>query len=81
LLAGLRRRGMLIVAVTHDLNLALQFSDYVLVLDRGHIAAAGNPESVLNPALIQDVFGVSATMLPRSQGRPWIVYSGPVYEA
>jgi iron complex transport system ATP-binding protein len=80
LLAGLRR-DMLIVAVTHDLNLALQFSDYVLVLDRGRIAAAGKPEGVLNPALIQDVFGVSATMLPRSQGRPWIVYNGPVYEA
>jgi iron complex transport system ATP-binding protein len=67
---------MLIVAVTHDLNLALQFSDHVIVLDRGRIAAAGEPGSVLNPALIWDVFGVHAEMLPRPQGRPWIVYEG-----
>jgi ABC-type cobalamin/Fe3+-siderophores transport system ATPase subunit len=76
LLSGLRSRGMLIVAVTHDLNLALQFSDHVIVLDRGRIAAAGEPGSVLNPALIWDVFGVHAEMLPRPQGRPWIVYEG-----
>lgn len=76
LLSGLRLRGMLIVAVTHDLNLALQFSDHVIVLDRGRIAAAGGPASVLNPALIREVFGVDAEMLPRPQGRPWIVYEG-----
>jgi iron complex transport system ATP-binding protein len=80
LLSGLRSRGMLIVAVTHDLNLALQFSDHAIVLDRGRIAAAGEPASVLTPALIQEVFGVRAAMLPRTQGRPWIVYERPVYE-
>ncbi len=71
---------MLIVAVTHDLNLALRFSDHVIVLDRGCIAAAGEPASVLNPALIRDVFGVNSAMLPRPQGPPSIIYDGPVYE-
>jgi len=80
LLAGLRGRGMLVVAVTHDLNLALQFSDHVIVLDRGRIAAAGDPGNVLTPALIRDVFGVTAEILPRRQGPPRIVYEGPVHE-
>jgi iron complex transport system ATP-binding protein len=60
LLADLGREGMSIVAVTHDLNLALQFADRVLVLDRGRIAADGIPRDVLTPDLIHQVFGVRA---------------------
>ena len=53
----------MVISVTHDLNLALQFSDHVIVLDRGRIAAAeGAPEDVFTPRLIHDVFGVEATL-------------------
>ncbi|MBZ5601011.1 MAG: ABC transporter ATP-binding protein [Acidobacteriia bacterium] len=58
LLAGLARQGMLVVAVTHDLNLALQFSDRALILNRGRIAGDGPPRQVLNPGLIAEVFDV-----------------------
>jgi len=60
LLAELGRRGMLVVSVTHDLNLALQFADRVLVLDQGRMAGDGAPAEVLNPELIDRVFGVHA---------------------
>jgi iron complex transport system ATP-binding protein len=60
LLADLGRRGMLVVSVTHDLNLALQFADRVLVLDQGRMAGDGAPADVLNPELIDRVFGVHA---------------------
>jgi iron complex transport system ATP-binding protein len=70
LLAGLGR-SMLVVAVTHDLNLALQFSDRLVVLDRGRIAADGAPGEVLSPELIHRVFGVRAELVP---GRRWIAY-------
>ena len=56
------RRSLLVVAVTHDLNLALQFSNRVMVLEDGRIAGDGAPEEVLNPALIARVFGVQATL-------------------
>jgi ABC-type hemin transport system ATPase subunit len=58
LLAELGRGGMLIISVTHDLNLALQFADRVLVMDRGRIAGDGPPQEVLNAELIDRVFGV-----------------------
>ena len=88
LLAELVRGGMLVVAVTHDLNLALQFSDRVLVLDHGRVAASGTTSEVLNADLIDRVFGVRAEFHPppqdrpqarpqtRPQTRPWISY-GP----
>jgi len=62
LLADLGRRGMLIVSVTHDLNLALQFADRVLVLEEGRIAGDGPAREVLNPELIDLVFGVRVTV-------------------
>ncbi len=74
LLADFSRNGKLVVAVTHDLNLALQFSDRVMVLHHGRIAADGGPSDVLDPDLIENVFGVHAHLLPRPQGRPWIGY-------
>jgi iron complex transport system ATP-binding protein len=60
LLGDLARGGMLIVAVTHDLNLALQFADRVLVLNQGRVSGDGAPADVLSPALIHQVFGVRA---------------------
>ena len=61
-LLGELAKSRLVVAVTHDLNLALQFSDRVMVLGDGRIAGDGAPADVLNPALIARVFGVQATM-------------------
>jgi len=61
-LLGELAKSRLVVAVTHDLNLALQFSDRVMVLEDGRIAGDGAPADVLNPALIARVFGVQATM-------------------
>jgi iron complex transport system ATP-binding protein len=72
MLAEVGRRGMLVVAVTHDLNLALRFSDRVLVLNEGRVAADGAPAAVLNSELIANVFGVSGEVHPGSH--PWITY-------
>ena len=60
ILAGLGRAEMLVVSVTHDLNLALQFADRIVVLDQGRVAGDGTPREVLTPELIDRVFGVRA---------------------
>jgi len=70
-LLGELSKSLLVVAVTHDLNLALRFSHRVMVLENGRIAADGTAEEVLNPALIARVFGVQATL----HGR-WMSYEG-----
>ncbi|MEO8096452.1 MAG: ABC transporter ATP-binding protein [Acidobacteriota bacterium] len=67
-------KTMLVVAVTHDLNLALQFSERVLVLEQGRIAGDGVPQHVLNPTSIEAVFGVRASIQAGPQGRAWVVY-------
>jgi iron complex transport system ATP-binding protein len=46
------------VVVTHDVNLAAEFSDRVLLLKNGREIAAGTPRQVLNPQLLRTVFGL-----------------------
>lgn len=64
LLANFSER-LLVVAVTHDLNLALQFSTRILILDRGRLAGDGNTAEVLTAECIGRVFGVSAQVQAR----------------
>ncbi len=59
LLAELSQK-LLVVTVTHDLNLALQFSSRILILDSGRLAGDGETAQVLNAESIERVFGVHA---------------------
>ncbi|MEH3046751.1 ABC transporter ATP-binding protein [Sphingomonas adhaesiva] len=52
--------GGLVVAVLHDLTLAARFCDRVLVLANGVVAADGTPRDVLTPALLAQVYGITA---------------------
>ncbi len=74
LLRDLARTGILVVAVTHDLNLAATYSDRVIVLDRGRLAADSDPCDALTTDRIRAVFGVEAVWLRCPSGSSWIAY-------
>ena len=72
LLARLREaaaRGAGVVLVLHDLALAMNHADRVLVLDRGRLAADGAPEQALSEDAIAGVWGVAARWLGEPGGR------------
>jgi ABC-type cobalamin/Fe3+-siderophores transport system ATPase subunit len=46
------------LVVTHDLNLAAQFADNVLLMKEGRTVRTGRPQSVLTAELLQEVFGL-----------------------
>lgn len=48
--------GVTTLVVLHDLNLAAQYCDKLIMLDQGHVAATGTPDDVLEPDLIQQVY-------------------------
>lgn len=50
------------VVITHDLNLAAEFADEILMLKDGKVAAYGEPREVLTAENIQDVFGVKVLL-------------------
>lgn len=74
LLRDQARQGLLVVAVTHDLNLAAAYSDRVLVLRAGEVVRDAAPLEVLNPETIRAVFGVEAEVRHTQAGKPWILY-------
>jgi iron complex transport system ATP-binding protein len=53
-----------IVAVLHDLNLAAQYCDQLLVLHEGKVWGIGTPEQILTCELIEQVFGTKPIILP-----------------
>jgi iron complex transport system ATP-binding protein len=52
-----------VVVVLHDLAIAMNHADRVLVLDRGTLVADGPPAEALDPGLIAQVWGVEAQWL------------------
>ncbi|MDG1310775.1 MAG: heme ABC transporter ATP-binding protein [Porticoccaceae bacterium] len=56
----LAERGVGVVMVLHDLNLAARCADNLVVFDGGVIAAQGSPKDVLTEQLIDRVFGVKS---------------------
>jgi len=62
ILALVRRRSDLhkvaAIVVTHDINLAAEFSNHVLLMKNGHGVAFGKPAEVLTPELLREVFDV-----------------------
>lgn len=60
LLALLRGLGLTVIATLHDLTLAADFADRVLVLSEGRILADAPPEEALSEATIARAFHVTA---------------------
>jgi iron complex transport system ATP-binding protein len=51
-------KGASAVFVTHDINLAAEFADRVLLLLNGKALATGDPQEVLTPELLREVFEI-----------------------
>ena len=68
LLLELRRSGdHSIVLTTHDLNLALRLADRVLALKEGRVVAFGEPEELLAPGKLEQIFDAPFAVLEDEQ--------------
>lgn len=52
----MQEKGITVICVLHDLNLALRFADHLAVLKKGRLAAYGDPASVLSRENIREVY-------------------------
>lgn len=55
---GLARSGKAVVLVLHDLALAFQFSDRIVVMENGMVKETGTPEEVFQTGVIDEIFRV-----------------------
>ena len=71
-----RRRagnGTAVVAILHDLNLAVRFADRIVVLHRGALVADDIPEKTVTDDLIRKVFEVEVRVQRHSDGTPLLL--------
>ena len=67
-----KQHQLICIMVLHDLSLAAQFSDEVLLLADGHIHAQGTPSAVLQSEILRQVYHVDIEILTSHQGLPVI---------
>jgi iron complex transport system ATP-binding protein len=69
-----RERGLTVVAVTHDLNSMVAFSDTVLALVNGRTAFFGTPSEVLSEENLGSIYGAGFRLVPGGyDGLPLVV--------
>ncbi|MFC8597785.1 putative F420-0 ABC transporter ATP-binding protein [Isoptericola sp. NPDC057191] len=75
-LRRLADRGVTVLAALHDLQLAAQHCDHVVLLSGGRVVAAGEVRDVLVPDVLDPVYGVRTEVLthPRT-GRPVLTFA------
>ncbi len=58
--------------VLHDLNLAAQYADNLLVLKEGQLVATGDPKRILTADLVEDIYNVKAQVFCDESGVPFV---------
>ena len=59
-----------VIVVTHELELAAEFADRVVLLHKGKCLRTGTPADVYDRALLEEVFGAPLDIEMRPNGRP-----------
>lgn len=54
--------GAAAIVITHDLNLAAEFADEIILLKNGAILSKGAPETVLTAENLMEIFGVKVLL-------------------
>lgn len=73
-----RESGLTILAVFHDLNLAAQFCDLLILMQRGKAYRAGKPEEILTAESIKEVYGTRVLIKKHPvTGRPAVFLLTP----
>ncbi|MFJ8403765.1 ABC transporter ATP-binding protein [Streptomyces microflavus] len=58
-----RERGVTMVAVLHDLNLACRYADHMIAMKDGRILAEGRPADIVTEELVGEVFGMRCSVI------------------
>ena len=69
-----REKGVTVVMVLHDLNIAAQYCEKLILLNRGEIFCSGEPETVLTRDNIRAVYGIDVHIMENPlSGHPMVV--------
>ena len=67
-----RANNWITLVVLHDLNLACQYADNLLIFANGQLKATGAPKAIINAALLVETYGVALDVLHDKAGNPLV---------
>lgn len=67
------KAGTTVIAVLHDLNLAVRFADRIVIMKNGCVAADGHPDSSISSHMMEQIFGVSTDIRRTNNALPFVL--------
>ncbi|MDS7595056.1 ATP-binding cassette domain-containing protein [Agrobacterium tumefaciens] len=58
-----REKGLGVVVVLHDVNMAARFCDEIVALHSGRLIARGTPEEIMTPQTLERIYGVKMDVM------------------
>lgn len=69
-----RSKGITVLAVLHDINLASEFSDSLILMNQGEIVQVGSPDLVVNEKSMKSLFDMECMIISNPlSGRPHVI--------
>lgn len=59
-----RERGLGVVVVLHDVNMAARFCDEIVALQKGRLIARGTPDEIMTPVQLEAIYGIAMDVVP-----------------
>lgn len=63
------RRQLTVIMAAHDWDFALNAADFVCGLKHGTLCCSGTPEQIVQPEILQELFGISGIILRDKYGK------------
>lgn len=64
-----KERGLGVVVVLHDVNMAARFCDEILALHSGRLIARGKPDGIMTPESLRAIYGIAMGVMPHPASR------------
>lgn len=63
-----QQRGLTVIAVLHDINMAARYCDYLVALRGGKLIAQGEPAAIMRGETLEQIYGIPMGILPHPAG-------------
>ena len=70
------RKDITVFSSIHDMNIAMQYCDYVIAMHGGRVVSVGTPREVLTEDLLRELFRVRTEVCRTEAGDCYIRYLG-----
>lgn len=69
------KEGLTAICVLHDINLAVNYSDEIIIMKDGKLVSMGEPSDIIRQDLIEDTYGISVKIIQNPiTNKPFIIH-------